>query len=380
MVRFEVACELPFGQRDYWRIRATPTFLQFIVEDGLLRTMQTTPVVVAPDGTASREQFSVPGKVDCPAVVRAVVGDTLFGVTDCQSWNDEQAPYVQQFKIRPSFLASVSRTSGTLHVEQLPASNDNNELTRRIQSTCDGRSITIEASTAENEAQDADKSNPNDLSAALSTTAQRDVEAIKPESTSSDKDELAWTRELPSSERCLHIVRGETRVSIITVGWFVERAIAHNLRLFYDSYPATVARFRQKLVERYADGNPLVPLSEIVDRYLADEVTTTPSLDGSDDHGDTATIPSDLHSTSAHESVEDCQEQERDAACQEFVKTLEEKRSGHNLFDDADSELTSDESSICGDSVSECMSKHDPSMQPAEEEGEETYLESGLLD
>ncbi|CDF38127.1 unnamed protein product [Chondrus crispus] len=73
---------------------------------------------------------------------------------------------------------------------------------------------------------------------------------------------------LPAEERCVHVVSGETRVSILTVGWFVERAIVHNLKNFYAMYPASVMRFRQKLYAEFAEGDESVNCSVVVDRLL----------------------------------------------------------------------------------------------------------------
>jgi hypothetical protein len=218
MVRFEVSCTLPFSRRDFWRLRATPTFMSYIVRDGLLRTFTSTPATSQPDGSSTRQQSYVPANVDCPAVVRAVVGDTAFGVTDTQRWNDDERLYVQEFTIRPSFLSALSRTEGTLALEVVPAVVEDDE--------------------------DGDGSG-------ASTEGDGEL----------DED--------CGAEQCAHVVRGEVRVSILTVGWFVERAIAHNLRLFYDDYPKTVGRFRRFIVEEYANGDESVPISVVVDRVLA---------------------------------------------------------------------------------------------------------------
>lgn len=76
---------------------------------------------------------------------------------------------------------------------------------------------------------------------------------------------------LDPADKSLHVVSGDTRVSILTLGWFIERAIVHNLRMFYKIYPATVTRFRQKLYKEFAAGDNSVPCSVVVDRFLARE-------------------------------------------------------------------------------------------------------------
>jgi hypothetical protein len=81
------------------------------------------------------------------------------------------------------------------------------------------------------------------------------------------------TRPVTIGERCRHVVAGECRVSILTVGWFVERSIVHNLKSFYREYPESVARFRACLVDEYADGDHTVPMSVVIDRFLEHETS-----------------------------------------------------------------------------------------------------------
>lgn len=87
---------------------------------------------------------------------------------------------------------------------------------------------------------------------------------------SADKelDVTAEIDRLPVEEKCLLEVSGRTCVRIITIGWFVERTIVHNLRQFYGDYPATLLRFRRMLYRRFADGDYSVPISVVVDRLL----------------------------------------------------------------------------------------------------------------
>jgi hypothetical protein len=244
MVRFEIPCVLPFSREDFWRLRSCPSFLAFIVSDGLLKSLEATQPTVGADGWATREQTYVPANVDCPAVVRAVVGETRFGVTDIQRWNDVEAPFVQEFAIRPSFLSALSRTWGTLTVEDVG----------------DGDvALDVVAAEAYDEAEDEgygyggeDESTRSTASAGASTEGDGDA----------DDDDF-------NGERCKHTVRGEARVSILTVGWFVERAIIHNLRLFYNEYPKSVARFRTRIVNEYANGDASIDISVVVDRLLA---------------------------------------------------------------------------------------------------------------
>jgi hypothetical protein len=250
MVRFEVSCELPFDAADFWRLRASAAFLRHIVDDGMLARMSATPPVDAGGGWSSRELSYVPANVECPAIVRAVVGDTAFGVTDCQRWQDgvvgERGARVQEFNIRPDFLTGLSRTFGTLIVCDVEA--DDHEMVEEEEA--------VDVPEAEQAADAAEAGKEG------SETASADGSAVSTEGSA---------RRVRKRARCLHVVRGETRVSVPTVGWFVERAIAHNLRVFYRDYPGSVARFRDAIVERYAGGDDSVPIEVVVDRLLEAE-------------------------------------------------------------------------------------------------------------
>lgn len=83
-----------------------------------------------------------------------------------------------------------------------------------------------------------------------------------------DLDVSAEIDRLPVEEKCLLEVSGRTSVRIITIGWFIERTIVHNLRQFYGDYPGTLLRFRRMLYRRFANGDQSVPFSVIVERLL----------------------------------------------------------------------------------------------------------------
>lgn len=243
---------------DFWRIRATPTFLDFIVDDGLLKSM-TTSATAGPseDGSCTRELAYVPAKVDCPGIVRGVVGDTAFAVRDEQCWNDvlEERRYRQSFKIRPSFLTALSRTFGELRIEAVDI--------------------------GENEGSDGSDGSDR-CSETESGSGSEGAKEEEEEEAEEEGEGKVWTR-LPSSERCMHVVEGETRVSIMTVGWFVERSIAHNLRLFYREYPKTVGRFRTFLVDKYGGGDGEVPMALVVDRFLEEEAEKIANMKAADE-------------------------------------------------------------------------------------------------
>lgn len=285
MVRFEVACDLPFSREDFWRIRTTPTFLRFIVTDGLLKKINATRIAVDEDGWSSREQSYIPTNVDCPAVVRSVVGNTLFGVTDMQRWNDEQEPFVQQFNIRPTFLSGISKTSGRLTLEPsqdkptLTSTHDNDSQAEdgsSVTDSNDGGDRDIDTGSA-SESEDAgradDSEQPEQETQDPNSSVTPQETDTSPSSTTDQVTADLMMKKLPPSEKCRHTVRGEVRVSILTVGWFVERSIVHNLRLFYKDYPDTIARFRDLLIAKYADAEPDRPMADIINAYMLDEET-----------------------------------------------------------------------------------------------------------
>lgn len=76
---------------------------------------------------------------------------------------------------------------------------------------------------------------------------------------------------LPPHEKSIHRVVGSVRVRILTLGWFVERSVAHNLRLFYKGYANTIYRFRLKLYRDFANNDMSVPIDVVVDRLLQHE-------------------------------------------------------------------------------------------------------------
>lgn len=276
MVRFHIACDVPFPRAEFWRMRAAPGFLRFVVSDGLLKSICASPAQYDEHGVGRREQQYTPASVDCPAVVRAVVGDTLFEVRDEQTWNDALRPFAQEFKIRPSFLAGLSKTAGWLTLEEVPTESEGAEEEEEVMGDVD-------------EGDDGEGAGGTGATDALALTEDVSVAGTGSEGSGTDPDAEGsegsdaggvdarpggasdvWAA-LPREERCVHVVEGETRVAIMTVGWFVERSIVHNLRLFYAEYPKTLARFRTFIYDRFAGGDYSVPVAEVVDRFLADD-------------------------------------------------------------------------------------------------------------
>lgn len=262
MVRFQIECTLPFPASDFWRIRDAPSFLSFIVQDGLLKEMRATEPVHEPDGWHSRVQQYTPANVDCPDMIRAFVGDTMFAVSDEQRWNSIERPCHLHFFIRPSFLSGLSRTYGELSIEQLSPEASSDEQ------------IPEEPQSDQQAERDIEPNLSQDMSSAASSTDAdcSDVDCSDESDVElSEKTADEYLEALPAEEKSLHVVTGETRVSILTLGWFIERAIVHNLRKFYEKYPSTVIRFRKKLYDDFAQGDTTVPISVVIDRFLESE-------------------------------------------------------------------------------------------------------------
>ncbi|PXF40490.1 hypothetical protein BWQ96_09813 [Gracilariopsis chorda] len=260
MVRFQIECTLPFPAADFWRIRDAPSFLSFIVQDGLLKEMRATEPVEEPDGWYSRVQQYTPADVDCPDMIRAFVGDTMFAVSDEQRWNSDERPCHLHFFIRPSFLSGLSRTYGELSIEQMYTEPPSDE---------DIREETLDDQSEQDAEHDIEPNLSQDMSSADSSTDVDCSDESDVELSEQTPDE--FLEALPAEEKSLHVVTGETRVSILTLGWFIERAIVHNLRKFYEKYPPSVIRFRKKLYDDFAQGDTNVPVSVVIDRFLESE-------------------------------------------------------------------------------------------------------------
>lgn len=195
----------------------------------------------------------------------------MFEVDDLQRWHDELAPFEQHYRIRPSFLKGISRTSGTLTVEPHP--DDTSGQIDAKHGSDDAFADTNDNSTADNEQrEDPDAIDGDyDLGSASSATDGEGSDGGDSDCAKEPLDAEALLALLSPSDKSRHVVTGDTRVSILTLGWFIERAIVHNLRTFYKTYPATITRFRQKLYKDFADGDASVPSSVVVDRFLARE-------------------------------------------------------------------------------------------------------------
>ena len=253
-MEFHITCEIPLSAADMWRVRASAGFRRHVVEDGLLKKLDCTSVTRDKDGYSRRTQRYVPTKVDCPNFLRHIIGDTLFDVTDEQRWKDveededESAEYCQHFSIRPTHLANFCVTTGSLTLESIP---------------------------------DSSALNDNDIDLDNVSSDEEDV---------TEEDNLPNTTThfptLSPNDRSLHSISGMTKVNLPGAGWAVERSIIHNLRVFYSMYPTTIANFRKKLYDKFANGDQNVPTRVVIDRFLKhEEETESVSDDLSDGDG-----------------------------------------------------------------------------------------------
>lgn len=399
MVRFNIECILSFPQEEFWRIRDSPSFTKFIVEDQLLKTLSVATPIPAEqadtdkneeeddgyhrhpkrkeEGWMTREQQYGPANVDCPDFIRQIVGDTMFNVKDIQYWNERLSPFHISFTISPTFLTELSTTRGELTIEQFPVArqreNQNdlraasldvlnissssftlNEAQHQqsqpqpsisvtpdsknsprqecdgvhehknissktsaaddIVSEIDSASVATDGTTSDNDCVDDEqtyRNNNKDMNESEKEQAQHDNNEIrnkqdhkqnenqndkdkKPEEKQHDRNKRQNVKQpkkkskeevekelhdfmndcidyLPPQDKSIHRIVGQTKVRILTLGWFVERAVAHNLKIFYKHYKHTVYRFRCKLYRDFAGGDLSVPISVVVDRLLEHE-------------------------------------------------------------------------------------------------------------
>lgn len=263
----------------------------------MLKDITVSAPVEDEDGWSTRELVYSPMKVDCPEFIRAIVGDTMFVVTDIQRWNDNIRPCHLSFQIRPSFLTSLSQTNGELLLEAFPVTDKEAPQDERRDSTLssdddDAAIAKSHYNNANNNAsnkhlpEESDKSHMPEETGSEIESAGPDTETENETIDSSDDDETTDAStttglgRLPPEDKSIFRVMGQTKVRILTLGWFVERAIVHNMRLFYRDYPTAVYAFRQKLYRDFADNDQSVPISEVVDRLLQSEAEQT-EVDGS---------------------------------------------------------------------------------------------------
>lgn len=277
MVTFRIECELVFPRREFWLLRASRGFLDFVVEDGMLKKMQAEQVRDEGGGWWQREFVYIPSKIDVSPIVRAVIGDGIFEVHDTQRWSPER-PFRLYFKTHPTILSGLVTTNGETELFEIGDTGSSiGGASSGDDTSEDGTEQDVKANRGSN--LEGENDHPKSASSGPAAACQ-------------DPD---IHEKVPVSERCIHVISGEVRVALFSVGWFVEKAIVHNLKVFYRDYPKTVARFRQKLVNEYADGDVTVPISKVVKRYLIAEEEREERRTGGDQQRDIKLISNDQH-------------------------------------------------------------------------------------
>lgn len=188
---FKFTVKLNISRRLLWRIRATKTFMNFLVSDGALNRMDATAAKTPSDTKSAtmrtRKQTYVPANVAIPDIIKPIIDDSYIEITDCQTW-DETTPYVQESVVHPTILGDVITTTAT--------------LTMALDDDIDGEA--------------------------------------------EDKEQ---------NQSCLHTLSGNVTVSIPFLGYYVEQAVVSNMKQFYSTYADHVANFVEMAVKKYGDGN-----------------------------------------------------------------------------------------------------------------------------
>lgn len=114
---FKFTVKLDISRRLLWRIRATKSFMDFLVRDGALTRMDAsaakTPADAKSVSVRTRKQIYVPSNVAIPDIIKPIIDDSYIEITDSQTW-DEAVPYIQQSVVRPTILGDVITTTATL--------------------------------------------------------------------------------------------------------------------------------------------------------------------------------------------------------------------------------------------------------------------------
>ena len=123
---FSISVHLNIPRDLLWRVRATKTFMQFLVSNGAINRMEATRAqrVAGSDSRMSRIQTYVPAEIRIPDVVKPIFDDSYLEIKDRQTW-DEEVPYEQTFDIKPGIMCEVVKSGGTLTLE---ASGNKDEI------------------------------------------------------------------------------------------------------------------------------------------------------------------------------------------------------------------------------------------------------------
>lgn len=128
---FCVEVTLPIPADVLWRVRSSRAFMGFLVSQGALNRMDATPARQVPGQRSAytRVQTYVPADVAIPDIIKPIIDDSYIEITDTQTWDESLRPLEQSFKIRPSALGDIVKSSGRLVVRPIdsPAANKDND-------------------------------------------------------------------------------------------------------------------------------------------------------------------------------------------------------------------------------------------------------------
>lgn len=204
---FDIAVSLNMPRDALWRVRASRTFMQFLVSNGALNRMELTiadrPAADSPTAKTRRLSY-VPANVSIPDMLKTLVDDSYIEISDTQTWDELGHPFRQDSIIKSSILGDVLTTTATLTLYDDDDTDD--------------------ASSSESGASD--------------------------------------------SGSCVYSLSGEVCVTIPLMGYYAEQAVIANMTDFYRTYPRHIDDFVQMAVKRYGDGT-LSSLSKAVDKMMS---------------------------------------------------------------------------------------------------------------
>lgn len=210
---FEFTVSLDVPRELMWQVRASKTFMQFLVNKGALGRMEATAVTTQEDAPSptmkTRRQTYVPGDITIPDIIKPLMDDSYIEVSDKQTW-DEAVPYVQNSTIHPVILGDVICTTAclSLHVDKSHQFRDDDDV------------------VVDDEVVDCPTSD----------------------------DDASVDEAVVVERACLHTLTGSVAVSIPFLGYFVEQAVVTNMKQFYSEYSTHVHAFFDMAMHKYGDG------------------------------------------------------------------------------------------------------------------------------
>lgn len=291
---FKVTVRLNIPREHLWRVRASRTFMGYLVSHGALKRMDATKVMPLegegkPDTERTRKQTYVPGDVEIPEMISYLVDDSYIEICDQQTW-DEAHPYIQHSKINPVLFGDVVTTTATLSLEEYYPENTDDPSQGVDNSNTDA------TSSARNNVDVVANSNaPRPPTTTASSTLEQPAEYIVNNDMATkadvnvnglanvnnrgvDEGDLSVNNKSNGGENvndielssCWHTVSGTVTVTVPFVGYYVEQAVISNMQQFYARYPDHIDGFVDMVINEFGDGTK-ASLSAAVDRLLENE-------------------------------------------------------------------------------------------------------------